>query len=105
MRTMKFLQCACIAGVVMVLFPPIERGPANVSEPAREPVRADEPVRVDNAQASVTVPKAAPIKLASLEDTHANPGAPFSPFAPTSPYPMRMSSPYERTTKPAETAT
>jgi len=104
---MKFLQCACIVGVVMVLSPPIERRPANVSKPVREPVRTDESVRVDNAQASVIVLKAAPIKLASLEDAHANPLAPFSPLAPTSPYPMQISAPSERerTTKPAETPT
>jgi hypothetical protein len=102
---MKFLQCACIVGAVMVLSPPMARGPSNVSEPVRQPVRAHESVRADNAQASVMVLKAAPMKLASLEDAHANPVAPFSPFALTSAYPMQMSSPYEGTTEPAETPT
>ncbi len=98
---MRFLQCACVVGAVTVLCPLTARGPSNVSELVREPVRADEPVRVGDAQASVTVLKAAPIKLASLEDAHASSVAPFSPSALTSAYPMQISSPYERTTEPA----
>ena len=96
---MKFLQCACIVGAVTVLSLLTARGPSNISEPVREPVRADESVRADDAQASVTVLNAAPIKLQSLEDAHVNPVA----FALTPAYPMPMSLPHERTTAPAET--
>ena len=96
---MKFLQCACIVGAVTVLSPLTARGPSNVGEP----VRADESVPTDDAQASVTVLKAAPIKLALLEDAHVSPVAPLSPFAVSSAYPMQMSSPHERTTAPPET--
>ena len=102
---MKFPRYACIVGAVMVLSPPIAREPTNVSGPAREPVRVDKSVRADNAPASVTVLKAASIKFASLEDAHANPVAPLSPFALTSAYPRQMSSSYEKTTQPAETPT
>jgi hypothetical protein len=62
-------------------------------------------MRVDDAQASVTVQRAAPIKLASLEDVHVSPVAPFPPFALASAYPMQMSSPCERTTEPTKTPT
>ena len=80
---MKFLQCACIVGAIAALSPLTARGPSNVSEPARvdEPVIADASLRVDDAQASVTVLKSAPIRLASLEDSHANLVAAFAAFA------------------------
>jgi soluble lytic murein transglycosylase-like protein len=102
---MKFPRYACIVGAVMVLSPPMAREPTNVSGPVREPVPADKSVRADNAQASVTVLKAASIKLASLEDARANPVAPIPPFALTSAYPKQMSSSHEKTTQPAETPT
>jgi hypothetical protein len=102
---MKFLRCACLVGAVTVLSLLTAREPSHVSEPVREPVRADGSMRVDDAQASVTVLRAAPIKLASLEDVHVNPVAPFPPFALASAYPMQMSSPYERTTEPTKTPT
>ena len=105
-RTMKLLQCACIVGAVTVLSLLTARGPSNISEPVREPAGARGRERcgpIDDAQASVTVLNAAPIKLASLEDAHVNPVAPLSPFALTSAYPMPMSLPHERTMAPAET--
>jgi hypothetical protein len=80
---MKFLQCACIVGAVAALSPLTARGPSNVSEPARAdaPAVADGLARVDDAQASVTVRKSAPVRLASLEDAHANLVAAFAAFA------------------------
>jgi len=80
---MKFLQCACIVGAIAALSPLTTRGPSNVSEPARidAPVVAEASLRVDEAQASVTVLKASPIRLASLEDAHANLVSAFAAFA------------------------
>ena len=85
-RTMKFLQCACIVGAIVgaiaALSPLTARGPSNVSQLARvdEPV-VTEALRVDEAQASVTALKASPIRLASLEESHANLVAAFGAFA------------------------
>jgi hypothetical protein len=93
---MKFLQCACIVGAIAALSLLATRGPSNFSEPVRESLRADKSVHVDDAQASVTVLKAAPI--------HVNPVAPFSPFALTLAFP-KLSSTNERRTAPAETPT
>ena len=80
---MKFLQCACIVGAIAALSPLATRGPSKVSEPVRvdAPVSAGESVRVEEPQASVTALKAAPIRLASLDDAHANLVAAFAAFA------------------------
>ena len=91
---MKFLQCVCIVGAIAALSPLAARGPSN-SSVVRESARADKSVRVDDAQASVTVLKAAPI--------HANSVMSFSPFALPLAFPKWMSSPYEKKTAPAET--
>ena len=50
---MKFLQFACLVGLVAALFLLASRGPSSVSESARveEPVRAKKPVHVNEAQA------------------------------------------------------
>jgi soluble lytic murein transglycosylase-like protein len=85
------LQCACIVGAVRVLSPPIAREPSNVSDPVREPVRADEFGQVGDAQASVTVQKAAadPPPVGSLPPTRlayaAVPDVTFDPTSYTSP--------------------
>ena len=72
------------------------RGPSNFSEPVRVPARADKSVRVDDAKASVTVLKAAPI--------HANSVMSFSSFALPLAFPKPMPSPHERKTAFAETS-
>jgi hypothetical protein len=85
---MKFLQCACIIGAIAALSPLTTRGPSRFSEPQRESMRADKPVRVDDAQASIAVMKAAPIHAASMMS--------FSPVALTLAFPKPMFSPSER---------
>ena len=93
---MKFLQCACIVGAIAALSSLAARGPSNFSEPVRVPARADKSVRVDDAKASVTVLKAAPI--------HANSVMSFSSFALPLAFPKPMPSPHERKTALAETS-
>jgi hypothetical protein len=84
LRTMKFLQSACIIGAIAALSPLATWGPSNISEPVRELVRADNSVQADDAQASDTVLNAVPID--------ANAVAPSSPFLLTLANRMPMSS-------------
>ena len=98
---MKLLQRACIVGAVAVLSPSMMSVPSTISQPTREPVRASKSLPVDSAQTSITPPKAAPLKLASLEQPHAN-ATPIPPLGLEAASPVSMSSP-ETTVPSVET--
>jgi len=102
---MKSLRCACIVGAIAALSPLTAREPSKLSEAAAvdELVRLDESARVQDSQDYVALLNAAKIRLASLEDAHANLVATFAAFMLTSAYPMPISSSYELTTVPADT--
>jgi hypothetical protein len=91
---MKFLQCACIIGAIAALSPLATPRALRFSDPLRESMRADNPVRVDGTQASIAVLKTAtPIHVNSVKS--------FLPFATTLAFAKPMSSPYEKGTVPA----